>query len=122
MGDDEARANAGDQNATPQKEDVKDAGAGSIPESGAEKHTNGENATSDQKSVEEQPEKETKSLENDTSREEKPSKRVREGQRWNERPRKYDNKHERTPFKKNYKSDLTSQEESSDPVAIRKQV
>ena len=39
------------------------------------------------------------------------SDRVRDGQRWNKRD-----------FKKNVKSDLTSQEESSDPVAIRKQV
>ena len=47
---------------------------------------------------------------------ETPSKRVQEGQRWNDRNR------ERKDYKKNIKSDLTSQEESSDPVAIRKQV
>ena len=51
---------------------------------------------------------------------EKPSKRVREGQKWNDRSRRY-NKNDR-PIKRNNKSDLTSQEESSDPVAIRKQV
>lgn len=39
------------------------------------------------------------------------SDRVRDGQNWNKRD-----------FRKNVKSDLTSQEESSDPVAIRKQV
>lgn len=44
------------------------------------------------------------------------SKRVREGQKWNDRNR------ERIDYTKNIKSDLTSQEESSDPVAIRKQV
>ena len=52
----------------------------------------------------------------------KTSKRVREGQRWNNRSTKYSNKHDRASFKRNYKSDLTSQAESSDPVAIRKQV
>ena len=55
------------------------------------------------------------SLENDS-----PSKRVREGQKWNDRSRRY-NKNDR-PVKRNNKSDLTSQQESSDPVAIRKQV
>lgn len=47
---------------------------------------------------------------------ETPSKRVQEGQRWNDRNR------ERKDYKKNIKSDFTSQKESSDPVAIRKQV
>ncbi|MCJ1468597.1 hypothetical protein MMC07_007226 [Pseudocyphellaria aurata] len=44
------------------------------------------------------------------------SKRVQEGQKWNDRNREW------IDYKKNIKSDLTSQEESSDPVAIRKQV
>lgn len=44
------------------------------------------------------------------------SKRVQEGQRWNDRNR------EKEDYSKNIKSDLTSQEESNDPVAIRKQV
>ncbi|KAL8758263.1 MAG: hypothetical protein Q9199_001616 [Rusavskia elegans] len=48
-----------------------------------------------------------------------PSKRVQEGQKWNNRDR--DGK-PRADHKKNYKSDLTSQAESSDPVEIRKQV
>lgn len=43
------------------------------------------------------------------------SKKVQEGQKWNNRARG-------KPDKSNVKSDLTSQEESSDPVAIRKQV
>lgn len=63
-----------------------------------------------------------------------PSKRVQEAQRYNNRNRDHtnrdsknrDNKHRdnKPPknYKENYKSDLTSQEESSDPVAIRKQV
>ncbi|KAL8682442.1 MAG: hypothetical protein Q9186_001485 [Xanthomendoza sp. 1 TL-2023] len=46
-----------------------------------------------------------------------PSQRVQEGQRWNNRDSK-----PRVDHKKNYKSDLTSQAESSDPVEIRKQV
>lgn len=53
---------------------------------------------------------------NISSNAELPSKRVQEGQKWNNRDR------DRPDHKKNIKSDLTSQEESSDPVAIRKQV
>ncbi|KAL8782942.1 MAG: hypothetical protein Q9213_004998 [Squamulea squamosa] len=48
-----------------------------------------------------------------------PSKRVQEGQKWNNRDRDYK---PRPNLKSNYKSDLTSQAESSDPVEIRKQV
>ncbi|KAL8859285.1 MAG: hypothetical protein Q9178_004223 [Gyalolechia marmorata] len=48
-----------------------------------------------------------------------PSKRVQEAQKWNNRDR--DSK-PRKDYKKNYKSDLTSQAESNDPVEIRKQV
>ncbi|KAL8724875.1 MAG: hypothetical protein Q9166_007704 [cf. Caloplaca sp. 2 TL-2023] len=48
-----------------------------------------------------------------------PSKRVQEGQKWNNRDRE---SRPRPDHKKNYKSDLTSQAESSDPVEIRKQV
>lgn len=44
------------------------------------------------------------------------SDKVLEGQKWNNRDRA------KRDFRKNVKSDLTSQEESSDPVAIRKQV
>ena len=52
-----------------------------------------------------------------------PSKRVREGQKWNDRPRKqYGNQDDRPRKRYNNKSDLVSQQESSDPVAIRKQV
>lgn len=53
-----------------------------------------------------------------------PSERVKEGQRWNNRDRNGRGGRPGTKknFSHNYKSDLTSQEESSDPVAIRKQV
>lgn len=57
-------------------------------------------------------------IENGTSTQpEPPSKRVQEGQRWNNR-----NRDGPDSKKNNIKSDVTSQEESSDPVAIRKQV
>ena len=58
-------------------------------------------------------------------RQDQPSKRVQEGQRYNNRPRGDRNNHRPYPKrfdKKNIKSDLTSLQESSDPVAIRKQV
>lgn len=58
----------------------------------------------------------TKTPEKAVSDRSEPSKGIQEGQRWNNRDR------ERVDYKKNIKSDLTSQEESSDPVAIRKQV
>ena len=67
---------------------------------------------------------ENKNADVDAKRE--PSERVKEGQNWNNRDRNRD--HNSKPkknfqdYKKNYKSDLTSQQESSDPVAIRKQV
>ncbi|KAL9000404.1 MAG: hypothetical protein Q9169_000921 [Polycauliona sp. 2 TL-2023] len=48
-----------------------------------------------------------------------PSKRVQEGQKWNNRDRKGKS---RADHRENYKSDLTSQAESCDPVEIRKQV
>ena len=58
-------------------------------------------------------------------RQDQPSKRVQEGQRYNNRPRG-DRKYNKPSFRrfdpKNIKSDLTSLQESSDPVAIRKQV
>ncbi|KAI4096302.1 MAG: hypothetical protein LQ344_001128 [Seirophora lacunosa] len=59
-----------------------------------------------------------------------PSERVKEGQKWNNRDRggrgrgrgRARSGKDLENFRKNYKSDLTAQEESSDPVAIRKQV
>ena len=56
-----------------------------------------------------------------------PSKRVREGQEWNNRSR-YDkyghnkSNYQKRDYNKNNRSNLASQQESSDPVAIRKQV
>lgn len=59
--------------------------------------------------------------------EKEPSKRVQEARNYNNRDRNRDRDQgrdgrPRKSFKENYKSDLTSQKESSDPVAIRKQV
>lgn len=51
-----------------------------------------------------------------------PSERVKEGQQWNNRDRSTKPKIDRENYRKNIISDLTSQPESSDPVAIRKQV
>jgi hypothetical protein len=98
----------------------------------AETYTNGTNNTTNKgESVEKESKKSNSKI--DTAGDGKTSERVREGQRWNDRPRKFDNKnsrkpykyeksHDRVQYKKNIKSDLTSQQESSDPAAIRKQV
>lgn len=52
----------------------------------------------------------------------RPSQRVQQGRNYNDRPRKQHGNQADRPYKRNNKSDLTSQPESSDPVAIRKQV
>ncbi|KAI4193210.1 MAG: hypothetical protein LQ346_003989 [Caloplaca aetnensis] len=61
---------------------------------------------------------------NDSSEKKEPSERVREGQKWNNRDRngKPGRGGLRKNYSDNYKSDLTAQAESSDPIAIRKQV
>ncbi|KAL8791909.1 MAG: hypothetical protein Q9195_005485 [Heterodermia aff. obscurata] len=65
----------------------------------------------------------------DDSKPKMPSKNVQEGRAWNNRDRGRGGRgrgsrgdYPRTSFKHNIKSDLTTQEESNDPVAIRKQV
>ena len=97
-----------------------------IEESKPESQTNGAEATSNGKSPErtvEQEDKKRKEPEREGSRPDGPSKRIREGQKWNDRPRKqYGNPNDRPHKRHNNKSDLVSQPESSDPVAIRKQV
>ena len=63
------------------------------------------------------------STEKEPSNDDGISKRVREGRKWNERSRNHFIKKPHGPdYRKNVKSDFTSQEESSDPFAIRKQV
>lgn len=51
-----------------------------------------------------------------------PSKRVQEGQQWNNRLSQGPRSRHRKDFVKNVKTDFTAQQESKDPVAIRKQV
>ncbi|KAL9004321.1 MAG: hypothetical protein Q9188_002863 [Gyalolechia gomerana] len=59
--------------------------------------------------------------ENVDAEKKEPSERVKEGQKWNNRDRNGKTRKEFEDYKKNYISDLTSQKESNDPVAIRKQ-
>ncbi len=115
----------------PSLDDAQDAVGKLIEESRPEEHTNctketADNTTSivekDEKGSDQEPEK-TK---------EETSKRVKEAQRYNNRDRggrgqgrgRNDDRgyRDRPNRKNNIKSDLTSQQESSDPVAIRKQV
>ena len=66
-----------------------------------------------------------KAFKDEEPRKDQPSKRVQEGQRYNNRfrgDRNNSRPHPRKFDKKNIKSDLESLQESSDPVAIRKQV
>ena len=93
-----------------------------IDEHKAENTPGGKNDTLKAKTLSDETEEKDKSPEKETSAEEKPSKRVQEGQKWNNRHPRYNNKIDRAKYKNNIKSDLTSQIESSDPVAIRKQV
>ena len=97
-----------------------------IEESRPDSQTNGTDAASNGKSPKspgEQEDKKGKEPEKESPRVDGKSKRVREGQKWNDRPhKKYGNQYERPYKRHNNKSDLVSQQESSDPVAIRKQV
>ena len=106
--------------------DTKDAIEELIEESKPAEQIHGtKETTNEEASKKEDTEDRSKEFKDEKSGQDQPSKRVQEGQKWNERPRNTDrpyNKYGNKPFKRNYKSDLTSQEESSDPVAIRKQV
>lgn len=116
----------------PSSTENKDAGGTSIDESKPAEQNNGTKTTIDERlPKEKETEDNSKDPKGDESTHDKPSKRVQEGQKWNDRHRNKDgtrntdrsyNKFGNKPFRKNNKSDLTSQEESSDPVAIRKQV
>lgn len=116
----------GDQAGVPSFDQSQGGIENSIEESRAENQTNGTEAASNAKSpksLAEQEDKERKEPEKEIPRQGAPSKRIREGQKWNDRPRKqYGNQNDRPHKKHNNKSDLISQQESSDPVAIRKQV
>ena len=85
--------------------------------------SNGKSPKSSKSPVERKDDKRKQSPEKESPEQGGPSKRVREGQKWNDRPRKqYDNQNDRPRKRHNNRSDLVSQEESSDPFAIRKQV
>lgn len=118
-------ANA-DQGGVPSLDQSQDAIEKLIEESKPESQTNGTEVALNGKSPvspAEQEDKKRKEPEKESPRQDGPSKRVREGQKWNDRPRKqYGNQNDRPNKRHNNKSDLVSQQESSDPVAIRKQV
>ena len=86
--------------------------------------TNGTKHSEDEKQPEDVKD-DSKSSKEGEPRRDQPSKRVQEAQRYNNRPRGDRNNnrpHIKKFDKKNIKSDLESLQESSDPVAIRKQV
>ena len=116
-----------DQSEVPSLDQSKNAIKNVIEESKAENQTNGtetaSNGENPKSPVEQEDEKRKEPEKESPRRDGGPSKRVREGQKWNDRPRKhYGNQNDRPHKRHNNKADLVSQEESSDPVAIRKQV
>ena len=118
-----------DQAEAPSLEESPDKVEGLTKESQSENQTTSTEAASNEKSpnisknLEEQEDEKHKRPEKETQAQGGPSKRVREGQKWNDRPRKkYGDQDDRPSKRHNNKSDLVSQQESSDPVAIRKQV
>ena len=105
----------------PSKEDVNDAVDTSTEQSKKKPQTNGDKATTEP----EDPISKTQELkdENTAVKVEKPADRVREGQRYNNRPRFIERKQqEREVYRKNSKYDVGPQPETDDPIAIRKQV
>lgn len=116
----------GDQAEVPSLDQSQNAIERLIEESKPESQTNGAEAASTGKSPKSPvnlEEKVRQQSEKEGPREDGPSKRVREGQKWNDRPRKqYGSRNDRPHKRHNNKSDLVSQQESSDPDAIRKQV
>ena len=95
-----------------------------IDDAKAAQETNGTKQSEDEKKPEDGNDNSKPSNEEEP-RQDQPSKRVQEAQRYNNRPRGDRNNnrpHVKRFDKKNIKSDLESLQESSDPVAIRKQV
>lgn len=115
-----------DQAEVPSLDQSQDAIEKMIEEAKPESQTNGTEAASNgasPKSPLEHEEKMHKEPEKKSPKHDEPSKRVREGQKWNDRPRKqFGNQNDRPHKRHNNKSDLVSQPESRDPDAIRKQV
>lgn len=116
----------GDQAEVPSIGQSTDTKEGLTEESKSEIQTNNTEAASNGKSPKspaEQEDGKRKENEKKSPTHGRPSEKVREGQRWNDRPRKqYGDHNDRFPKRHNNRSNLTSQKESSDPVAIRKQV
>ena len=120
------KAANGDQAGVPTLDQSHDAVERLVEESEPESQTNSTEAALNGENPDgplDQEDKKPKALEKESPRQDGPSKKVREGQKWNDRPRKqYGNQNDRPHTRHNNKSDLISQQESSDPVAIRKQV
>lgn len=124
--EDETKPANADQAGVPSLDQSQDAIEELIEESKPDSQSNGTEAALNEKSLvspAEQEDKKRKEPERESPRQDGPSKKVRQGQQWNDRSRKQHGNHNDRPHKRhNNKSDLVSQQESSDPVAIRKQV
>ena len=116
----------GDQARVPSLDQAQDTVEGLPEESNSVYQTNSTQAALNGKSPKspvEQEDENRKENKKQSPRLGGPSKKVREGQQWNDRPRKqYAHQNDRPHKAHNIKSDLISQQESSDPFAIRKQV
>ncbi|KAL6719876.1 hypothetical protein ACLMJK_001797 [Lecanora helva] len=118
--EEDANTSNGDNGVEIPVEHTEDAAKNPSSEVQSENNVDEENTKSSPK----RPANEDEGAEKGPTGDGRPSKRVREGQRWNDRndrPPRY-NKYDRSDKKRNIKSDFTSQKESSDPIAIRKQV
>lgn len=98
-----------------------------IPEEESSEEKN-DSAVKNEHKLEEKSSEPKASTTNDDAESKAPSQRVQEGRSYNSRHTdrgrggRGGSQNDRDRYKHNIKSDLTSQEESSDPVAIRKQV
>lgn len=124
----------------PSLEDTQDVIGKLIDESRPEEHTNGTKEAGTEKISEGKEVEKSNDPRSEESKQDEPSDRVKEGQRYNNRNRGgqgnrgdrggrggrgrgHDRGYQDRPSRRNnIKSDLTSQQESSDPIAIRKQV
>lgn len=119
-----AKPMGGGTEETPSSSETSKAVEELIDEAKVAQQTNGTPSSEDGKKPEDGNDNSKPSNEEEPRRDQ-PSKRVQEGQRYNNRPRgdRNNNRSHLKKFdKKNIKSDLESLKESSDPVAIRKQV
>ena len=112
----------GDEGAALPTDHIDNATEDPISNSKSEIQSNGKADTTNTETSKASEEEPGKTPAKESKTDDKPSERVREGRKWNDRPRRYNDKDDRTKYKRNNKSNLVSQEESSDPIAIRKQV